>query len=159
MTVYLESQTFLPICPPSPPGGDLHPLEGENGGIRAPKNQIKSPENPEFFIFVPKTIQPTSMARWCQQPRGLEDFRARASRGPAGRLFIIWSTVLMKVKIKKKKPTQLSILNHSHAVVAPQRDSSTHHTTLHHSKVHPGNYFNRSPIQVHCGNCPVPTCQ
>ena len=41
------------------------------------------------------------------------------------------------MKIKKKKPTQLSTLNHSHAVVAPQRDSSTHHTPLHHSKVHP----------------------
>jgi hypothetical protein len=46
-------------------------------------------------------------------------------------------TVLIKVKIKKKKPTQLSTLNHSHAVVAPQRESSTHHTLLHHSKVHP----------------------
>ena len=46
-------------------------------------------------------------------------------------------TVLIKVKIKKKKPTQLSTLNHSHAVAAPQRDSSTHHTPLHHSKVHP----------------------
>ena len=44
---------------------------------------------------------------------------------------------LIKVKIKKKKPTQLSTLNHSHAVVAPQRDSSTHHTPLHHFKVHP----------------------
>jgi hypothetical protein len=41
------------------------------------------------------------------------------------------------VKIKKTKPTQLSTLNHSHAVVAPQRDSSTHHNLLHHSKVHP----------------------
>jgi hypothetical protein len=40
------------------------------------------------------------------------------------------------VKIKKKKPTQLSTLNHSH-VAAPQRDSSTHHTPPHHSKVHP----------------------
>ena len=50
------------------------------------------------------------------------------------------TTVLIKVKIKKKKPTQLSTLNHSHAVAAPhvpQRDSSTHHTPLHHTKVHP----------------------
>ena len=43
---------------------------------------------------------------------------------------------MMKVKIKKKKPTQLSTLNHTHDT-APQRDSSTHHTPLHHSKVHP----------------------
>ena len=41
---------------------------------------------------------------------------------------------LIKVKIKKKKPTQLSTLNHTHDT-APQRDSSTHHTPLHHSKV------------------------
>lgn len=44
--------------------------------------------------------------------------------------------VLIKVKIKKKKPTQLSTLSHTHDT-APQRDSSTHHTPLHHSKVHP----------------------
>ena len=46
------------------------------------------------------------------------------------------ATVLIKVKIKKKKPTQLSALNHTHDT-APQRDSSTYHTPLHHSKVHP----------------------
>ena len=49
-------------------------------------------------------------------------------------------TVLIKVKIKKKKPTQLSTTL-TVAVVAPQRGSSTHHTPhhtpLHHSKVHP----------------------
>jgi len=48
----------------------------------------------------------------------------------------IKSTVLIKVKIKKKKPTQLSTLSHAHDT-APQRDSCTHHTPLHHSKVHP----------------------
>jgi len=43
-------------------------------------------------------------------------------------------TVLIRVKIKKKKTTQLStlILNHTHDT-APQRDSSTYHTPLHHS--------------------------
>ena len=50
----------------------------------------------------------------------------------------IFNTVLIKVNIKKKKPTQLSTLNHSH-VVAPQRDSSRHHTPHdtppHHSKI------------------------
>jgi hypothetical protein len=40
-----------------------------------------------------------------------------------------------KSENQKEKPTQLSTLNHSHAVAAPQRDSSTHHTLLHHSKV------------------------
>ena len=50
--------------------------------------------------------------------------------------FFFLSTVLIKVKIKKKKPTQLSTLSHTHDT-APQRDSSTHHTPLHHSKVHP----------------------
>ena len=45
-------------------------------------------------------------------------------------------TVLIKVKIKKKKPTQLSTLSHTHDT-APQRESCTHHTPLHHSKVHP----------------------
>ena len=56
--------------------------------------------------------------------------RPRPVRVPAAR------TVLIKVKIKKKKPTQLSTLSHTHDT-APQRDSSTHHTPLHHSKVHP----------------------
>jgi hypothetical protein len=42
-----------------------------------------------------------------------------------------------KSENQKEKPTQLSTLNRSHAVVAPQRDSSTHHIPLHHSKVHP----------------------
>jgi hypothetical protein len=59
----------------------------------------------------------------------------RASRCNVGDLTD--ESVLIKVKIKKKKPTQLSTLNHSHAVVAPQRESSTHKTLLHHSKVHP----------------------
>jgi hypothetical protein len=38
---------------------------------------------------------------------------------------------------KNQKEKNNSTLNHSHAVVAPHRDSSTHHTPLHHSKVHP----------------------
>ena len=59
--------------------------------------------------------------------------RPRPVRVPAARLR---RPVLIKVKIKKKKPTQLSTLNHTHDT-APQRDSSTHHTPLHHSKVHP----------------------
>ena len=54
-----------------------------------------------------------------------------------------WSTVLIKVKIKKQKEKINSTLNHSHAVVAPQRDSSTHHTPLHHSKVHPPHAVSR----------------
>ena len=36
----------------------------------------------------------------------------------------VFFTVLIKVKIKKKKPTQLSTLSHAHDT-APQRDSST----------------------------------
>ena len=44
------------------------------------------------------------------------------------------------IKIKKKKPTQLSTLSHTHDT-APQRESCTHHTPLHHSKVHPSVRF------------------
>ena len=58
---------------------------------------------------------------------------ARTGRAPASAHD---SSTVLKVKIKKKKPTQLSTLSHSHDT-APQRDSSTHHTPLHHSKVHP----------------------
>ena len=43
---------------------------------------------------------------------------------------------MVRVGENQKEKTN-STLNHSHAVVAPHRDSSTHHTPLHHSKVHP----------------------
>ena len=56
-------------------------------------------------------------------------------------------TVLIKVKIKKKKPTQLSTLSHTHDT-APQRDSCTHHTPLHHSKVHPHTTFNQRTLHT-----------
>ena len=43
---------------------------------------------------------------------------------------------MVRVGENQKEKTN-STLNHSHAVVAPHRGSSTHHTPLHHSKVHP----------------------
>ena len=49
----------------------------------------------------------------------------------------------MKSKKKNQNPklstlnSQLSTLNHAHVAASPQGESSTHHTLLQHSKVHP----------------------
>ena len=51
------------------------------------------------------------------------------------------------MKIKKKKPTQLSTLSHTHDT-APQRDSCTHHTPLHHSKVHESGFLSSLAVAI-----------